>query len=133
MADPSPVEPFGSVSQQTPDFGLQQAEPEDPQQTLTNLQTYKGYWSWSRELEQILGFGLSRISELDLPRCVKGVPEQDDILATACAVMYFRKKLGSEEEVWEMLVEKAESWLEMMADVEELKGVLEVLFLGGHG
>jgi hypothetical protein len=104
---------------------------EDPLQALTSLQTFSGSWSWSTDLERILGVTLEEITKLNLPSVVTGHAEKDDILATACAVLFFKSKLKEEEDIWEMLVEKAEGWLEDNVGedgVKELKIVLQELF-----
>ncbi|EMT73755.1 hypothetical protein FOC4_g10002781 [Fusarium odoratissimum] len=103
----------------------------EPLQALTTLQTFAGSWSWSSDLERVLGVTSDRVSKLALPSSVKGHSEKDDVLATACAVLFFKNKLQEEIDTWEMLVEKAEGWLEEnIGDdgVSELFSVLEKLF-----
>ncbi|KAL5620042.1 hypothetical protein FOBRF1_003288 [Fusarium oxysporum] len=103
----------------------------EPLQALTTLQTFAGSWSWSSDLERVLGVASDRVSKLALPSSVKGHSEKDDVLATACAVLFFKNKLQEEIDTWEMLVEKAEGWLEEnIGDdgVSELFSVLEKLF-----
>ncbi|CVK98594.1 related to Vault poly [Fusarium mangiferae] len=103
----------------------------EPLQALTSLQTFAGSWSWSSDLEHVLGLTSEQVSKLALPASVKDHSEKDDVLATACAVLFFKKKLQEEMDTWEMLVEKAEGWLEDNIgedDVSELLSVLEKLF-----
>ncbi|KAG5795426.1 hypothetical protein H9Q69_005519 [Fusarium xylarioides] len=103
----------------------------EPLQALTALQTFAGSWSWSSDLERVLGVTSDQVSKLALPASVKDHSKKDDLLATACAVLFFKKKLQEEMDTWEMLVEKAEGWLEDSIgeeDVSELFGVLEKLF-----
>ncbi|KAM0410467.1 hypothetical protein ACHAPD_010272 [Fusarium lateritium] len=98
----------------------------DPLQALTSLQTFSGSWSWSADLERVLGVSFEQVTKLGLPSTYK-----DDILATACAILFFKLKLKEEEDVWEMLVEKAEGWLEDNIGedgVKELQVALEKLF-----
>ncbi|KAL6917419.1 hypothetical protein ACHAP8_011400 [Fusarium lateritium] len=98
----------------------------DPLQALTSLQTFSGSWSWSTDLERVLGVDFEQVTKLGLPSTYK-----DDILATACAILFFKIKLKEEEDVWEMLVEKAEGWLEENIGedgVKELQVALEKLF-----
>ncbi|QGI96351.1 hypothetical protein CEK26_009420 [Fusarium fujikuroi] len=103
----------------------------EPLQALTSLQTFAGSWSWSADLERVLGVTSEEASKLALPASVKDHSEKDDVLATACAVLFFKKKLQEEMDTWEMLVEKAEGWLEDKIgedEVSELLSVLEKLF-----
>ncbi|KAH7478603.1 hypothetical protein FOMA001_g10295 [Fusarium oxysporum f. sp. matthiolae] len=103
----------------------------EPLQALTTLQTFAGSWSWSSDLERVLGVTSDQVSKLTLPSSVKDHSEKDDVLATACAVLFFKNKLQEEMDTWEMLVEKAEGWLEESIGedgVSELFSVLEKLF-----
>ncbi|KAJ4092562.1 hypothetical protein NW760_012020 [Fusarium oxysporum] len=103
----------------------------EPLQALTTLQTFAGSWSWSSDLERVLGVTSDQVSKLALPSSVKDHSEKDDVLATACAVLFFKNKLQEEMDTWEMLVEKAEGWLEESIGedgVSELFSVLEKLF-----
>ncbi|EEU35305.1 uncharacterized protein NECHADRAFT_36894 [Fusarium vanettenii 77-13-4] len=79
--------------------------------TLITLQTFSGSWSWNRELEGVLGVKAKDLTTMSLPAAVANHKQKDDIVATACAVVFFKSKLKSEEDTWEMLVEKAEGWL----------------------
>ena len=79
--------------------------------TLITLQPFSGSWSWSRELEGVLGVKAKDLTKMSLPTAVANHKQKDDIVATACAVVFFKSKLKSEEDTWEMLVEKAEGWL----------------------
>ncbi|KAG9500484.1 hypothetical protein J7337_008963 [Fusarium musae] len=103
----------------------------EPLQALTTLQTFAGSWSWSSDLEHVLGVTSVEASKLTFPASVKDHPEKDDVLATACAVLFFKKKLQEEMDTWEMLVEKAEGWLKDNVGkdgVSELFSTLEKLF-----
>ncbi|KAF5658477.1 hypothetical protein FCIRC_12882 [Fusarium circinatum] len=103
----------------------------EPLQALTSLQTFAGSWSWTSDLERVLGVTSDQVSKLTLPASVKEHSDKDDMLATACAVLFFKKKLQEEMDTWEMLVEKAEGWLEDNIGedgVAELSSALEKLF-----
>ncbi|KAJ6442386.1 von Willebrand domain-containing protein [Purpureocillium lavendulum] len=73
--------------------------------SLAALQTFVGSWSWSAELERVLG-----LTQQQAAGKVSGL--EGDVLATLCAVAYLKKKLANERDAWELMVEKAESWLE---------------------
>ncbi|UNI22233.1 hypothetical protein JDV02_008140 [Purpureocillium takamizusanense] len=76
-----------------------------PLDVLAALQTFVGSWSWSRELEEVLG--------LTQKEAGSKVPNlQGDALATLCAVAYLRRRLAGDKDAWELMVDKAESWLE---------------------
>ncbi|KAK7421638.1 hypothetical protein QQX98_002105 [Neonectria punicea] len=106
------------------------ADPSNPLQALTDLQTFVGTWTWSETLEKVLGFTKADASKLSLPTAVASHSDRHTILATACAALYYKKNLKADKDSWEMLVEKAESWLEeqLGGDVEELEKVIEGLF-----
>lgn len=102
----------------------------DPLQTLTSLQTFVGSWAWSGTLEKVLGVTSAAASKLNLPSAAASHADRDAILATMCAVVFFKKNLKAEKDAWEMLVEKAETWLEeqLGESVEELEKLVESLF-----
>lgn len=76
-----------------------------PLAELASLQRFTGSWSWSAELERVLG-----MTEGEAGGKVPGV--SGDTLATLCAVSYLRTKLAAEADAWELMVAKAEAWLE---------------------
>lgn len=82
-------------------------------QALIALQTFVGSWTWSGDLEKVLGVTAKKAERVTEVR--------GDVLATVCAVVFLRKKLGGERDAWEMVVEKAVEWLE--GEVEDLEGV----------
>lgn len=84
-------------------------------QALIALQTFVGSWTWSGDLEKVLGVTAKK-AERVVAEDVKG-----DVLATVCAVVYLRRKLGEEREAWEMVVDKAVEWLR--GEVGDLEGV----------
>lgn len=74
----------------------------------------------SPKLENIIGITQQQAKRISM---VSKMANQDEILATLCAVVFLKTKLADEEEVWEFIVTKAESWLEeqtkeAMADLE---------------
>ncbi|KAM0244800.1 hypothetical protein ACHAP5_005923 [Fusarium lateritium] len=102
----------------------------DPLQALTTLQTFSGSWAWSADFERVLDLTGETVSKIELPAAVRDHTDKDSILATACAILFFKKKLMDEKDIWEMLVEKAEGWLEDSIGeegVSELDSVLEKL------
>ncbi|KAJ4315785.1 hypothetical protein N0V84_008189 [Fusarium piperis] len=95
--------------------------------TLITLQTFSGSWSWSRELEGVLGVKAKELAKMSLPTAVANHKQKDDIVATACAVVFFKSKLKSEEDTWEMLVEKAEGWLADEIGEDAAKELMEAI------
>ncbi|KAF7538886.1 hypothetical protein G7Z17_g12555 [Cylindrodendrum hubeiense] len=102
----------------------------NPLQALTSLQTFVGTWTWSGELEKVIGVTSAAASKLSLPDAAASHADRDTILATLCAVVFFKKNLKADKDAWEMLVDKAESWLEehLGESVEDLEKVVESLF-----
>ncbi|KAI8722646.1 hypothetical protein NCS52_00408900 [Fusarium sp. LHS14.1] len=95
--------------------------------TLITLQTFSGSWSWNRELETVLGVKAKDLTTMNLPTAVSNHKQKDDIVATACAVVFFKSKLKSEEDTWEMLVEKAEGWLADEIGEDAAKELMETI------
>ena len=98
-----------------------------PLQALTSLQTFSGSWSWSVELERVLGVDSKQVANLNIPSMVRGHALKSEVLATACAILFFKRKLADEKDTWEMLVEKAEGWLEENIGEDSMND-LEVVF-----
>ncbi|KAJ4865416.1 vault protein inter-alpha-trypsin domain-containing protein [Trichoderma breve] len=86
--------------------------------TLSALQTFSGNWMWNSSLEAILGVdALSATVKIQLPGWYN---QHMDVLATLCAVVFLKKKLASEKDSWELLVQKAEDWLRVKTGVDVL-------------
>ncbi|KAL6835867.1 VIT domain-containing protein [Trichoderma sp. SZMC 28015] len=93
--------------------------------TLSALQTFAGSWQWNPSLEAILGVTpLNATVKVQLPG---QYTQHMDVLATLCAVVFLKKKLASEKDSWELLVQKAEDWLRAQtgADVLALEKEVE--------
>ncbi|KAL7955629.1 VIT domain-containing protein [Trichoderma compactum] len=115
---------FGSSSGGGGLFGSNSSE-NDVLSALSALQTFAGNWQWSPSLEGILGIApLTATVKIQLPR---QYTQHMDVLATLCAVVFLKKKLASEKDSWELLVQKAEDWLRAQtgADVLELEKEVE--------
>ncbi|ATY62017.1 von Willebrand domain containing [Cordyceps militaris] len=95
-----------------PAFGQQQ--PSSPKQTpleaVIALQTFSGSWTWSGELTRLLGVTEAAAVHLGVVA---------EATATLCAVAYLQKTLPDEEEVWELVVDKARGWLAATLGVAE--------------
>ncbi|KFA46803.1 hypothetical protein S40293_05574 [Stachybotrys chartarum IBT 40293] len=71
---------------------------------LALLQSFSGSWSWTAELEQILGVTQKQATQ-DMQQ------HTSEVTATVCVLTYLKKKLAGDREAWEMIAEKAENWL----------------------
>ncbi|KAL6900077.1 von Willebrand factor type A domain-containing protein [Trichoderma evansii] len=96
-----------------------------PMSALFSEQTFIGNWDWSSRLETIVGITKSAaVADIKLP----GQYDQlHVVLATLCAVVFLKKKLAEEKDVWELIVQKAEDWLQgqTQEDVAELEKIVE--------
>jgi hypothetical protein len=97
---------------------------EDRMHMLIALQEFDGSWKWESQLWTVLG-----MDEVKLESICKlaGVVDDGKIRATIAAVAFLQTKARAEEEVWEMLVEKAMGWLNGKIDTEQLKKVKEAM------
>lgn len=110
MSSPPPPGSFGSG----PGFGAapqaEAAEVSAPSSSaleqLTALQRFDGSWGWTADLERITGVTLHQAAT-----AVPQLANIDDALTTALAIAYFRVKLADDADVWELMVDKAETWL----------------------
>ncbi|KAJ6780158.1 hypothetical protein PWT90_01974 [Aphanocladium album] len=90
-----------------------------PLETIIALQTFSGSWAWSARLERILG-----VTQAAAGAHLSG--RSAEATATLCAVAFLQAKVADEEEVWELVVDKARSWLASTlplgeADIEALE------------
>ncbi|KAL7938425.1 VIT domain-containing protein [Trichoderma chlorosporum] len=98
---------------------------------LSSLQTFAGNWQWNASLESVLGVSSSTVAEKIQLTGQYTQLQLMNVLATLCAVVFLKKKVASEKDSWELLVQKAEDWLRAQtgADVLELeKDVEDKLF-----
>ena len=77
----------------------------DPLIALIDLQTFQGSWKWTSELVAI-----TSANESSAQAAAAGMSKE--ILATAIVIAFFETKLASSKDTWELVVEKARSWLE---------------------
>ncbi|KAF2429445.1 hypothetical protein EJ08DRAFT_698364 [Tothia fuscella] len=106
--------PPSAAAPSAPRSSAKPSPPKDPLQALVELQTFEGFWEWSKELCAVLGADMAVIQKK-----LSGADKK--VLATALAVRYFEVKLTGERDSWELVVEKAKGWLEMAGFGEDAK------------
>lgn len=74
---------------------------------LIELQTFEGFWEWDAAL-----FAIISVSEKQAEQVETQIGYGKQAVATALAVVFFERKLKSEKDAWELVVEKARGWLE---------------------
>ncbi|KAL8976588.1 MAG: hypothetical protein Q9205_007430, partial [Flavoplaca limonia] len=74
--------------------------PNEKVHSVISLQDFEGWWSQSEELYSIMGISLSTNSK------------RDDRWVTALVLKWLDVKMVAEKDVWELVAEKAKSWLE---------------------
>jgi len=89
--------------------------PIDKMHALIGLQSFDGAWTASKPLFQLLGVDGSKVSSLS---------KDESVAATALAIAWLKKHVRDEEDVWEMVVDKAMGWLEAKLGQEEAAKVL---------
>jgi hypothetical protein len=97
---------------------------EDRMHALIALQEFDGSWKWESRLLTVLGMDEAKLKGI----CkLAGVLDDGKIQATIVAVAFLQTKARAEEEVWEMIVEKAMGWLNGKVDAGQLKKVKEAM------
>ncbi|CAH0042783.1 unnamed protein product [Clonostachys rhizophaga] len=98
-----------------------------PLQTLVSLQQFSGNWAWSQELKTVLRFDIKGPAEAALLKSVDNHTDAEMIIATASAVTFLKRRFAEDKELWDMLADKAETWLrgKVGENVEELFKVVE--------
>ncbi|QIW98025.1 hypothetical protein AMS68_003543 [Peltaster fructicola] len=80
---------------------------------VINLQTFPGYWRWDEKLMRLIGS-----PEYD--------SKQDETSATTLVLAYFEIKMLAQRDVWEMVAQKAQAWLQSQVPSAELDKLMEV-------
>ena len=83
------------------------AEETDPLQKIIALQTFEGYWNLDAPLLEVVGLSAQH-------KAPQGVDSK--VWAAMLAITFLEGKMAGDEEVWEMVVDKARGWLK---DVEK--------------
>lgn len=113
----SETSPFGATNSST-------AVPNNSSATekLIFLQEFSGEWKWTDALQAVLG--------VDLATVKAKVAGADYIVATFAAVAFLRKRFAGDEDIWEFVVDKAETWLrsKVGADFEATLHAAESIF-----
>ena len=90
----------------------------DPLHGLIGLQTFSGAWEWNDELLAIV---MPEGKKLEFDAAF--VLEQ--VMATSLAVAYMEARLADSKDVWEMVVEKAKTWLGSQVGADVVDGLVE--------
>ena len=86
----------------------------DPLHAIISLQSSDGSWLLKSLLDIL---GLADNERAKSPWGMRNNEPQDEkIWATILAIRYFMDKLAHEKEAWELLVKKAEGWLDGVCD-----------------
>lgn len=98
-------------------------------QSLIALQSFSGAWpSISRLPCRKMGIDVAEAREVAQRLVEDGVAKDatmaEQCVATAAVVSFLEKKMADEEETWELVVEKARTWLEDTVDAAYLGRVL---------
>jgi hypothetical protein len=116
-ADPMMCE----VESPSPDLtDVQSLTPRDLTKALIKLQSFEGSFSLSTDLATMLDVSMVEL-EAKIRSCGIGLAEglTKEVWATVLAVTMFETKLEAEKEIWELVAEKAKTWV---ASLEGLKG-----------
>jgi hypothetical protein len=91
---------------------------------LVTLQTFIGSWKWDHQLEKILN-----MTKAEAAKAIKlaVIENAADILATLCTIIYLKNTMASHRDSWELMADKAESWLEAQTGqtMSELEALAE--------
>lgn len=86
---------------------------------LIALQTFEGYWEWNAKLFQALGLDAQTIEgkiQAASSHILNIEPQHEpipaSILATTLALIFLRKKAADDKDIWELISDKAQSWMD---------------------
>lgn len=102
--------------------------PKDTLQAIASGQSFSGKWSLNSELEEVTGIKVVEARKAIEAAGLKQNGGGDDMLATAIAIAFLRKRLGEQKEAWEMMVDKAVMWMEeQIGEGEEVNKWIEAV------
>lgn len=92
---------------------------------IIGLQDISGFWAQNEELLQAMSTTEERFREL-LSRVPASHADAASVATTIAVIVYLRKQLASDKDMWEMIVDKALAWLDSVyvATPEAAKSVL---------
>jgi hypothetical protein len=96
----------------------------DKLQALVVIQCFDGHWPWHDQLLRLIEYDESAIKSVMDPSLMK-LRNANDVMATACVVVWLRKKRPDDQDVWELIVEKAVSWLAREIGKEKTEKVFD--------
>jgi hypothetical protein len=83
------------------------------------MQTFDGYWDWHSELLQALGLEAESVKAKLQCKDLAGdnsdiwsLPVWKEILATCLVCHFLQTQLSDSKDVWELLKEKADIWVQ---------------------
>ncbi|ETN43541.1 uncharacterized protein HMPREF1541_02700 [Cyphellophora europaea CBS 101466] len=94
---------------------------EDEMHRLIGMQNFDGSWANTEALWRLLGIEESQVAAAQSSLA-------DEVAATTAAVAWLEAKKQGDEEVWEMVVEKAKAWLLGKGVDEDVLGKVKALF-----
>ncbi|KAI0878304.1 von Willebrand factor type A domain-containing protein [Hypoxylon argillaceum] len=90
------------------------ASSEEKMHALIRLQKFDGSWEWGQSLLDITGANLAK---------AKTPIQESSVAATALAISFLRTCVAHEADSWELIVDKAKSWL---SGQQSIDGEMEV-------
>ena len=124
---------FGNVTpnaQALSSFRVQQADPLDQ---IISLQQFQGCWEWTQALLNACGVFGGSITDTMHADNSTSEPSRKTVWATILAVVFLERKMAAEADAWELVVDKAKSFLQQIGvnmQVEMGKSPLKELIEG---
>lgn len=85
---------------------------------LIEIQQFDGSWVQSEMLFKLVGVDADTASQIPIDIV-------DEAKATLLAVAWLKGRMGGDKEVWEMVVDKAEMWLDAKIGGKNLQGLVQ--------
>ncbi|KAF9435827.1 hypothetical protein BGZ76_005430 [Entomortierella beljakovae] len=115
----SAIPVFGSVQSSAPAIKIPPTK--SKLESLIDLQSFEGFWEWNSYLFTLLEIAMEKAMTL-----IEADKEMNkDLLATAIVIAYFEEKLNKDKDVWELISDKAKTWLEGQVGQLEAESLLE--------
>ncbi|KAL8793716.1 MAG: hypothetical protein Q9195_003657 [Heterodermia aff. obscurata] len=85
---------------------------QDPLDTIISLQCFQGFWELEQRLLTACGVAKSAATKAILAGAPSDQSSHAKVWATIIAITFLERKMAGEKDTWELIVDKAQGWLQ---------------------
>ena len=85
---------------------------QDPLDAIISLQCFEGFWHFEKRLLNVCGVAKSAARTTILANASSAQSSHAKVWATIIAITFLERKMAGEKDTWELIVDKAQGWLQ---------------------